>query len=139
MITLQSVQCFSSRRWAFVFQNPPLCPTFCLIFFQKAHLQNKFTMYDTFHLIMYIIFCLPCKSDCYVWFWYVDYRSAVHVWVYLTSCVLFFSDPGSIGLMVDKLISQFGQQVVNQWIAKGGSEQYPPSTLHVCSKNLTWQ
>lgn len=37
--------------------------------------------------------------------------------------------------MVDKLISQFGQQAVNQWIAKGGSEQYPPSTLHVCYKN----
>lgn len=47
------------------------------------------------------------------------------------------NDPGSIGLMVDKLISKFGQQAVNQWIAKGGSEQYPPSTLHgMCSLYL---
>ena len=87
---------------------------------------------------------LVYESD---WFWYVDYRSARHE-LYLktiqcsslTSSVFRFSDPGSIGLMVDKLIGQFGQQAVNQWIAKGGSEQYPPSTLHVCSKsyfNLT--
>ncbi|KAJ7394682.1 Protein ELYS [Desmophyllum pertusum] len=45
------------------------------------------------------------------------------------------NDPGSVGLMVDKLITQLGYQPVSQWIAKGGSQQYPPSSLHVCSKN----
>ena len=43
----------------------------------------------------------------------------------------FISEPGSIGLMVDKLIAQLGNQAVSQWIIKGGSEQYPPSSLHV--------
>ena len=45
--------------------------------------------------------------------------------IYLTS------DPGSIGLMVDKLIAQLGSQGVSQWILKGGNEIYPPSSLHV--------
>ncbi|XP_078375377.1 protein ELYS-like isoform X3 [Oculina patagonica] len=46
-------------------------------------------------------------------------------------------DPGSGGLMVDKLITQFGYQAVSQWISKGGSQQYPPSSLHgLCSLYL---
>lgn len=48
---------------------------------------------------------------------------------------MFFSEPGSVGLIIDKLIStQFGYQAVSQWIAKGGSQHYPPSTIHVCMK-----
>lgn len=45
--------------------------------------------------------------------------------------ICFISDPGSIGLMVDKLIAQLGSQGVSQWILKGGNEIYPPSSLHV--------
>ena len=48
---------------------------------------------------------------------------------YCLDCLI--SEPRSIGLMVDKLIAQLGNQAVSQWITKGGSEQYPPSSLHV--------
>ncbi|RMX53817.1 hypothetical protein pdam_00000467 [Pocillopora damicornis] len=47
------------------------------------------------------------------------------------------SHPGSVGLMVDKVINQLGCQGVSQWISKGGSQQYPPSSLHsLCSLYL---
>lgn len=50
---------------------------------------------------------------------------------------LCLNDPGSIGLMVDKLIAQLGSQGVSQWILKGGNEIYPPSSLHgLCSLYL---
>lgn len=50
---------------------------------------------------------------------------------------LCINDPGSMGLMVDKLIAQLGNQAVSQWIIKGGNEFYPPTSLHgLCSLYL---
>ena len=33
--------------------------------------------------------------------------------------------------MIDKLISQLGNQVANQWSSEGGTGAYPPASLHV--------
>lgn len=47
------------------------------------------------------------------------------------------SDPDSVGLMVDKVINHLGHQGVSQWITKGGSQHYPPNSLHsLCSLYL---
>ena len=59
---------------------------------------------------------------------FIDLSECVY---HLTYFICITSDPGSIGLMVDKLIAQLGNQGVSQWILKGGNEIYPPSSLHV--------
>lgn len=47
------------------------------------------------------------------------------------------NEPGSVGLMVDKLTAQLGNQGLTQWFTKAGIQQYPPSSLHgLCSLYL---
>ena len=46
---------------------------------------------------------------------------------------IFPREPGSGVLMVDKLVAQLGNEAVSKWVAKGGSQQYPPMSLHVCT------
>ena len=46
-------------------------------------------------------------------------------------CDVCCSEPGSVGLMVDKLTAQLGNQGLTQWFTKAGTQQYPPSSLHV--------
>lgn len=36
-----------------------------------------------------------------------------------------------MGLMVDKLTAQLGNQALSLWFAKAEIQQYPPSSLHV--------
>ncbi|CAH3037704.1 unnamed protein product [Porites lobata] len=48
-----------------------------------------------------------------------------------------WNEPGSVGLMVDKLTAQLGNQALSLWFAKAEIQQYPPSSLHgLCSLYL---